>query len=205
MAQVPFHHAMYPAPIERGRVWVANHRGCRGRFGPRPRKAVGVWGELGHGRGDGWLGAVKQERNRNRATGLKAFAWLSVALTQHAHAHAPALTPLWTSSNTKEDLRHFLACCSCSNLFEKCTNNVEMNALKPSRSDTSGTSGANKFHDCPPRRPGPGAGGREDRDASGRPYYASRPLARAVPSTDFRIPDDPLLRVFSIKPTHIKK
>jgi len=37
-------------------------------------------------------------------------------------------------------------------------------------------------------------GGRDDRDASGRPYYASRPLARAVLSTDFRIPDDPLLR-----------
>ena len=31
------------------------------------------------------------------------------------------------------------------------------------------------FHDCPPRRPGPGAGGRDDRDASGRPYYAGGP------------------------------
>ena len=55
--------------------------------------------------------------------------------------------------------------------------------------------GANKFHDCPPRRPcGSGAGGRDDREASGEPYYASRPLARAVLSTDFRIPDDPQLR-----------
>ena len=56
--------------------------------------------------------------------------------------------------------------------------------------------GANKFHDCPPRRPcGSGAGGRDDREASGEPYYASRPLARAVPSTDFRIPDDPQFRI----------
>ena len=31
------------------------------------------------------------------------------------------------------------------------------------------------FHDCPPRRPGPGMGGRDDRDASGRPTMLQGP------------------------------